>query len=151
MNKLDLKGMIDPAIKNKTLLKTKLISPKNLLWLNSDITEKGEYKFEHVLISDSTYVEMSLLKLPNFEEVKSKFTPQILNRNRPFYQEFKINIPEHCDDYLETVDLDYLGFIDKKTIKLEEVKVENTKQTMFCLYLYFISRTFKKHSSQNVN
>lgn len=127
---LDLKGKIDPAIKNKTSHKTKLISHKNLLWLNGDITENGDYNFDHVLIADSTYVEMSLMKLPNFEEIKSKLTPQVLNRKRPFLKEFKIRIPEHCDDYLETVDLDFLEFMDKKVIKLEEVKVENTKKPL---------------------
>ncbi|MGG7034798.1 MAG: hypothetical protein ACI7YS_06330 [Flavobacterium sp.] len=127
---LDLKGKIDPTLKDKPYLKSKLISYKNFLLLNSDISENGEYNFEHVLLPDSSYVELSLHKLPNFETINSKLTPQVLNRKRPFLKEFKIKIPEHCDDNLEELNLDFLNFINRSVIKLEEVKIENTKKPL---------------------
>ena len=63
------------------------------------------YIFEHVLLPDSTRAEISLFKIPEFKEVSSKLNPYILNRNRPFHKEFRIQIPEHCDDNLEDLDL----------------------------------------------
>jgi hypothetical protein len=122
---INLKGTIDPKITNKPYHKVKLVSYKDFIMMSSDVTEKGEYSFEHILLADSTYVKMSLEKLPNFEVIKSKITPQVINRKRPFNIPFAINIPANCgetesEDFVVNEDLPKFS---SNVIQLKEVKV----------------------------
>lgn len=129
---IDLKGTVDPKIKDITFHKVKLSSYKDLLMLSADINEKGEYAFEHVLIADSTSVNLSLQKLPKFDEVPYKLTPQVVNRKRPFNKVFPIQIPDNCyqsatEDIAASLELPkFNGLI----IELDEVKVENKKKKL---------------------
>lgn len=127
---ISLKGTIDNAIKNKTYHKVKLVSYRDLIMMQSDVTENGEYLFEHLLIGDSAFVNMSLQKLPKFDVVNNLFTPQVLHRKKPFYKPFKTTIPEGCssaiDDEVSNFDIPKLSL---KTIQLNEVKIENDAKT----------------------
>lgn len=122
---LNLKGSIDSQITNKTYHKVKLVSYKDFIMMSSDVDDKGNYLFEHVLLADSTYVSMSLQRLPDFDVFKTKLTPQVINRKKPFYKPFAIRIPENCTDS----GLDSLAFdstfpkFSAGTILLKEVKV----------------------------
>ncbi|WP_333599463.1 hypothetical protein [Flavobacterium sp.] len=130
---INVKGTIDSKIPNKTYHKVKLTARKDLIMMASDITEKGDYQFKYILLADSTYVNMSLQKLPNFEIVPSKLSPQILNRKKPFYKPFKINIPENCEeseseDFVTSFDIPTFS---SNTVQLKEIKIINkTKQTL---------------------
>lgn len=129
---IDLKGTIDPKIQDKTYHKVKLTSFTDLLMLQSDINEKGEYAFEHVLLADSTSVNLSLQKLPKFDEIPVKLTPQVINRKRPFNKPFPINIPENCsqtdsEDFATNFDLPkFTG----KIIELKEIKIIKDKKKL---------------------
>ncbi|WP_162127228.1 hypothetical protein [Flavobacterium phycosphaerae] len=124
---VNLKGTIDPKIINKPYHKVKLVSYKDFIMMSADVTEKGDYLFEHILIADSTFVTMSLQKLPNFDIIKTKLNPQVLNRKKPFYKPFKINIPEGCteteSDILVMNDFDIPKFA-ANVIQLKEVKIK---------------------------
>ena len=129
---LNIKGTINAQIKNKTYHKVKLISKKDLLMMSSDVTEKGDYNFEHVLVADSTYVNMSLQKLPDFDEIDNVFTPQISNRKRPFYKPLNINFSESCTDVtVEKFNSDFdFPKLASNVIQLKEVKIVNEKKKM---------------------
>ena len=129
---IDLKGTIDPKIQDKTFHKVKLSSFQYLLMLQSDVDEKGEYRFEHVLFVDSTAVNLSLQKLPKFEEIPGKLTPQVINRKRPFNKPFPIKIPESCNSIeSESIVTDFnLPKFAGKIIALDEVTVKNEKKKL---------------------
>ena len=122
---ITLKGKIDPSIKNKTFHKAKLLSNIDLIMKMSDVSEEGEYIFENLLLTDSTSVNLSLQKLPDFEDIPVKLTPAIINRKKPFYKPIKDLIKSNCAENFayENIDLEIPQF-DKKTIALEEVKIK---------------------------
>lgn len=131
---LSLKGTIDKNIKDKTYHKVKLVSYQDLILMKSDVTEEGNYLFENILIPDSTSLNISLQKLPDFKEVQNVFTPQLINRKKVFYKPFRINIPENCAPF-ENIDINSSFDIPKfsaNTILLDEVKVINdTKKLIY--------------------
>jgi hypothetical protein len=129
---ISIKGTLDSKIQNKTYHKVKARSFKDLLMLSSDVSEKGDYGFEHLLLADSTRINLSLQKLPNFEEIKSNLTPTVYDRKKPFYKAFKPIIAANCDDVpLEKFEsLADLPSFSSKTIQLAEVKVFSNKKKL---------------------
>jgi hypothetical protein len=128
---INLKGKIDPLIKNKTFHKVKLVVNKDLIMSTSDVSELGEYQFENLLLTDSTLVDLSLQKLPNFEGIPQKLIPQIINRKRSFNKKFTGISPEICNNIFEyepLLDLDLPKF-EGKIINLKEVIVKNKKMS----------------------
>ena len=121
---LSLKGTISPNIKNKTDHKVKIVSFKDQIIKSTEVNDKGEYLFENLILTDSTSLAMSVLKLPNFESVEGKINYQLLNRKKPFYKAFKPSVrckevtAEKLDDNLE------LPKFASEAIQLEEVKIE---------------------------
>lgn len=81
---LSLKGKIDSAIKDKTSHKVKLVAYKDRIMVSTDVSENGDYLFEHLLLTDSSLVKLSLEKLPNFQKVASNLSPKVLNRKWVF-------------------------------------------------------------------
>ncbi|MES2411954.1 MAG: hypothetical protein V4535_10980 [Bacteroidota bacterium] len=129
---ITLKGTIEASIQNKTYHKIKLVSYKDFIMTGSNIDDKGEYNFEHILIADSTYVSLELQKLPNFDPIKTNLTPQVVGRRRPFNKPFTSKNLQNCvdpanDDFF--TDLDMPKF-SSKVIQLEEVKVAAKKKTL---------------------
>ena len=129
---MDLKGTIDPKIKDITHHKVKLFSLKNYLILSGDVNEKGEYSFEHLLLLDSSSVALSLQKLPDFESIPYKLIPNIFNRKKPYNKPFPINIPANCnqtesEDFTSDPDLPKFA---GKIIQLKEVKVIKDKNKL---------------------
>jgi hypothetical protein len=127
-----LKGTIDSAIKDKTYHKTKLISYKDFIMMGSDINEKGDYNFEHILLADSTYVSMSLQKLPNFEPINTTLRPQIIGRKRTFNKSIKMITPVICSNpaNIEFITNFDMPKFNSNAIQLDEVKIENQKKKM---------------------
>ncbi len=125
---LNLKGNISPNIPNKVYHKVKLVSYKDFIMMASDVSDKGDYSFEHIILADSTFVKMSLQKLPDFEVINTKITPQVTNRKRPFNIPFKSNIPENCPE-TESEDFSINNAFPKFSsdiIHLKEVKIMAT-------------------------
>lgn len=121
---LILKGNIPSNIKNKTDHKVKIVSYKDLIIKSTDVNENGEYAFENLILTDSTNVTLSVLKLPNFEEVEGKINYQLLNRKKPFYKAFKPK-PSCFDVMAEELLSDVeLPKFTEKAIELEEVIIE---------------------------
>lgn len=128
---INLKGKIDASIKNKTFHKVKLVINKDLIMSTSDVSELGEYQFENLLLTDSTLINLSLQKLPNFENIPQKLIPQILNRKKEFNKKFTGITPEICNktfEYEPLSDLDLPKF-EGKIINLKEVVVKNRKMS----------------------
>lgn len=129
---LSVKGSIDKNIKDKPYHKVKLVSYPDLIMMSSDVSETGDYLFEHILIPDSTSLNISLQKLPDFKVVENVFTPQVINRIKAFYKPFKINLSENCAPPEST---DMLGNFDlpkfsSNSVLLDEVKVINDKKRL---------------------
>jgi hypothetical protein len=99
--------------------------------MKSDVSEEGDYHFEHILIPDSTSLNITLQKLPDFKKIQNTFTPQLINRKKIFYKPFKINIPEYCPS-VENIDITSLDVpkFSSKSILLDEVKVINDKKKL---------------------
>jgi hypothetical protein len=128
---IELKGRIDSSIEKKNNHKIKLVALKDFIMMSSDISKEGDYKFSQVLIADSTYVSLSLQKLPNFETVKTEIRPQYIGRNRKFNKQFKIDVSSYC----ETEVLDYITDFDipkfsSDVIQLDAVKIETKKKKL---------------------
>lgn len=126
---IDLKGTIEASIKDKTSHKVKLVTYKDLITMSADVSEKGEYEFKHLILTDSTMVNLSLQKLTDSGEIATKLTPQILNRKRVFNKAFTGDNEENCATPLSAehdLNLD-LPHFEGKTIKLDEVVVKNNK------------------------
>ena len=121
---LSFKGTIDQSIKEKTAHKVKILSYIDFITKLADVSEKGDYLLEHLAIADSSYVDLSLYKLPNFDKIISTLKPQILNRNKPFYKPLKITFSTNCKDESETVAFEFPKF-NKDIINLEEIIIEN--------------------------
>ena len=126
---INLKGKIDPSIKNKTFHKVKLVTYKDLIMSTSDVSEQGEYLFENLLLTDSTLVDLSLQKLPNFENIPQKLLPQIINRKINYSKIFTGNTSQNCNvviEYEPFSDLDLPKF-EGKIINLKEVVLKSKK------------------------
>ncbi len=128
---ITLKGNVDAAIPNKTFHKTKLVSFKDFIMMQSDINDKGAYAFDHILLADSTFVNMSLQKLPDFEIVKTVIRPQVIGRKRAFNIPFKV-ANSVCSDqdsieYLTNFDMPKFS---ANVIQLAEVKLESKKRKL---------------------
>lgn len=128
---LTLKGTINSAIADKTYHKVKLKSYKDLIMRSADVNEKGDYSFEHLFLTDSTSVTLSLQKLPNFEVIDGKIANTLMNRKRPFYKPFTPKLSDTCplvaaDD--SSVNFDFPKF-SSKVIQLEEIKIKNETKT----------------------
>lgn len=87
---LTIKGTVNQELKDKDAYKVRLYSIMDLILVLSDINEKNEYKFENIAVSDSTVVDLSLLKSPELNTVSSNFVTQVINRNKPFTKAFSI-------------------------------------------------------------
>lgn len=122
---LSIKGKVEDRIKNKTEHKAKLLSHTAFISLLSDVKDTGEYFIDKFAVADSSYLDLSLLKLPDFKRVDTKLYPQILNRSRPFNKPFKMKIDADCStSEYENFSDDYPK-LSAETIKLDDVVVEN--------------------------
>jgi hypothetical protein len=120
---LALKGKIDAATKNKAYHKVKLIAYKNRIMQSADVSEDGEYQFEHLLLTDSTIVNLSLEKLPDFQKIPATLIPQLVNRVKKFNKPYSGCNCSNLNDYETITDFDIPKF-DDKIIKLDEVIVK---------------------------
>jgi hypothetical protein len=121
---LQLKGTISPNIKNKPNHKVKISSFKDQIIKTTEVDNNGQYVFENLILTDSTRLVMSVLKLPTFEEVDGKISYQLFNRRKPFYKPFKPNVS--CKEIVAeqlTAGSDLPLFVEK-AIALKEVVIE---------------------------
>ena len=126
---INLKGKINSNIKNKTYHKVKLMAYKNRIMQSSDVTEEGYYEFEHLLLTDSALVELTLEKLPDFEKIPTDFVPQTVNRLRKFNKPYLGQSCVSSTDYETITDFEIPKF-DSKIIKLDEVVVKKKVATL---------------------
>ncbi|TDE02508.1 hypothetical protein [Flavobacterium sandaracinum] len=129
---INLKGTMANPPKNKSFHKVKLVSSKEFITASADVTENGTFEFQNLLLTDSTYVNLSLHKLPNFEYVDAKLAIQVVNRKKPYNKVFTGLIKENCNsenDTIKTVNLDLPDF-KEKIIQLQEVVTKNKKKQL---------------------
>lgn len=128
---INLKGTIDASTKDKTSHKVNLVTYKDMIVKTADVSEKGEYLFENLVLTDSTLVNLTLQKLPSTEELKTKLIPQILNRKKPFNKPFTDLISQNCtdpSDFETIVDFD-IPKIEGKIINLDAVVIKKKNAT----------------------
>lgn len=141
---IHLKGTIDASIKEKTKHKVNLITHKDMIIQSADVSEKGEYQFENLLLTDSTLVNLSLQKLPSTEELKTKLIPQVLNRKRPFNKPF--SIAQSCaddSDFETIVDFD-IPKMEGKVINLDAVVIKKKQAAPKLTYEKNLSNSMLK-------
>ena len=129
---INLKGTMANPLKSKSFHKVKLVSSKEFIMASADVTENGTFEFQNLLLTDSTYVNLSLHKLPNFEYVDAKLAIQIVNRKKPYNKAFTGLNKENCNsenDTITTVNLDLPDF-KEKIIQLQEVVSKNKKKQL---------------------
>ncbi len=123
---INLKGTIDASTKDKTSHKVNLVTYKDMVVKTADVSEKGEYLFENLALTDSTLVNLSLQKFPSTEELKAKLIPQIVNRKKPFNKPITDLITQKCtdnSDFETIVDFD-IPKIEGKIINLDAVVIK---------------------------
>jgi hypothetical protein len=123
---LSLKGKIDAAIKDKIYHKVKMIAYKDRIMMSADVSETGDYEFQHLLLTDSSLVKLSLEKLPNFVNVASNLYPKVLNRKRNFNKPILNYIGQNCTDLVlyEAISAFEFPKFNGKIVKLDEVVVK---------------------------
>jgi hypothetical protein len=129
---INLKGTVANALKSKSFHKVKLVSSKEFITASADVTENGTFEFQNLLLTDSTNVNLSLHKLPNFEYVDAKLALQVVNRKKPYNKVFTGLIKKNCNsenDTIKTVNLDLPDF-KEKAIQLQEVLSKNKKKQL---------------------
>lgn len=128
---INLKGIIDASTKDKASHKVNLVTYKDMIVKTADVSEKGEYQFENLLLTDSTLVNLTLQKPPSTEELKTKLIPQIVNRKKPFNKSFATLISQNCtenSDYETITDFD-IPKIEGKIINLDAVVIKKKSAT----------------------
>ncbi|MDI1315821.1 hypothetical protein [Flavobacterium sp.] len=128
---INLKGTIDASTKDKTSHKVNLVTYKDMIVKTADVSEKGEYLFENLVLTDSTLVNLTLQKLPSTEELKAKLIPQILNRKKQFNKPITDLITQSCtdnSDFETIVDFD-IPKIEGKIINLDAVVIKKKSAT----------------------
>jgi hypothetical protein len=129
---INLKGTIANPLKSKSFHKVKLVSSKEFITASADVTENGTFEFQNLLLTDSTYVNLSLHKQPNFEYVDAKLALQVLNRKKLYNKVFTGLIEKNCNsenDTIKIVNLD-LPHFKEKAIQLKEVVSKNKKKQL---------------------
>jgi len=129
---INLKGTLAKPLKSKSFHKVKLVSSKEFITASADVTENGTFEFQNLLLTDSTYVNLSLHKLPNFEYVDAKLGLQVVNRKKPYNKVFTGLNKENCNsenDTIKIVNLD-LPHFKEKAIQLKEVVSKNKKKQL---------------------
>lgn len=129
---INLKGTVANPLKTKSFHKVKLVSSKEFITASADVTENGTFEFQNLLLTDSTYVNLSLHKQPNFEYVDAKLALQVVNRKKLYNKVFTGLIKKNCNsenDTIKTVDLD-VPYFKEKAIELKEVVSKNKKKQL---------------------
>ena len=129
---INLKGTVANPLKSKSFHKVKLVSSKEFITASADVTENGAFEFQNLLLTDSTYVNLSLHKQPNFEYVDAKLALQVVNRKKLYNKVFTGLIKKNCNsenDTIKTVNLD-LPYFKEKAIQLKEVVSKNKKKQL---------------------
>ncbi|WP_091257288.1 hypothetical protein [Flavobacterium omnivorum] len=129
---INLKGTIANPLKSKSFHKVKLVSSKEFITASADVTENGTFEFQNLLLTDSTYVNLSLHKQPNFEYVDAKLALQVVNRKKLYNKVFTGLIEKNCNsenDTIKIVNFD-LPHFKEKTIQLKEVVSKNKKKQL---------------------
>jgi hypothetical protein len=129
---INLKGTIVNPLKDKSANKLKLVSSKEYITATADVAENGEFEFSNLLLTDSTYVILSLHKLPNFEYIETKLALQVLNGKKPYQKVFSGLVKEKYsaeNDTITTINLDFPDF-KQKAIQLQEVVSKKKKKQL---------------------
>lgn len=122
---LSIDGTVNDQIKNETEYKVKLLSYIDFINKQTDVTENGKFKIENLIVIDSSYLSLSLVKSPTFKEIKTNLNTKILNRNKPFQKPFKLKT--YCETFEnETISYEYPDF-SSKSIKLNEVEIKHKR------------------------
>lgn len=141
---INLKGTIDASIKDKTQHKVNLVTYKDMIIQSADVSEKGEYLFENLLLTDSTLVNLSLQRFPGTEELKAKLIPQVLNRKKPFNKPFTPSIICTDNSDFETiVDFD-IPKLEEKVISLDAVVIKKKVATQKLTHDKILANTMLK-------
>ncbi|TDD78740.1 hypothetical protein [Flavobacterium caseinilyticum] len=129
---INLKGTVANPLKSKSFHKVKLVSSKEFITASADVNENGTFEFQNLLLTDSTYVNLSLHKQPKFEYVDAKLALQVVNRKKLYNKVFTGLIEKNCNsenDTIKTVNLD-LPYFKEKAIQLKEVVSKNKKKQL---------------------
>jgi hypothetical protein len=124
---LTLKGKVETGLIKNEKYKVKIYSLTNFISEITDVNDKGEFVFENLVFSDSTKVELLLMKLPKLDIIDSKIIANVIDVKKPFYKslEFKKNM--NCGPITEYLELD-VPSLKSNFVQLNEIVLENKFQ-----------------------
>lgn len=140
---ISLRGAIDPSIKDKKSLKVNFITYKDFMVKSATVSEKGEYLFENLVLTDSTLINISLQRPPNLEEIKTRLTPQVINRKRLFSKPFKTQSCVDSNNYEPIAETD-LPKLEGKIINLDAVVIKKEAASKKLVHNNILSNSMLK-------
>jgi len=124
-NGLTLTGKINSQINHKDYM-ISLLSITSGKRITTDINEKNEFKFENLIVDDSTAVHLSLIDKKNTAKEFSS-TYNLIKAKSSFFK--PINITSYCpNNILNKEDLDNMSFptLSKGTKLLDSITIKKT-------------------------
>lgn len=120
---LTLKGTIPGTIDTKSA-KVRLYSLTSGIDEMTPVNDKKEFTFNNLIITDSSYVNFTLIKKGS-EPKELTLAPQMLNGRSKFSKPYK-PAPHFYAPQANTNDFNNPNIYDASTTELEEVKIEGT-------------------------
>jgi len=121
---LQLKGAVPKQAGPTQFAKVRLYSLTSSIDETTDADEKGEFVFNNLLISDSSYVNFTLLR--KGEKPKElTLHPQLLNNIKKFAKSFTPK--PYCFNALAPANTESVPNVMKDAIELDEVQIEGKK------------------------
>lgn len=121
---ITIKGTI-PASIDSRLSRVRLYSLTSGIDEIAEVNEKREFQFENLIISDSSYVNFTLLKRGS-EPKELTLAPQTLNVNKKFNKPYMP--PVYCYAPIEKgLDITNPNIFEENVTELDELKIEGSK------------------------
>ncbi len=124
---LTLKGTLNQTYSDYKKYRIQLFSLKS--WLNetTTINEKNEFYFKNLVLSDSSWVNFTLLKMPDKTPMTTNLYTKMVNNKVTFHKPY---VPTPlCETKLETTDTTafLMPKFTEKVIMLEDVEIKSNK------------------------
>lgn len=119
-------GKINTELKNTNQYKAKIFSVSEGVLATTDINDKNEFEFDHLILKQSADVALLTLKMPDLSPIESYIIAQTNSKNKSFIKGFKI--PEICNIEKQIIpfSIDDLPTVKSNSVLLKEVEIEKS-------------------------
>lgn len=124
---LSVTGKVDQILQGRDKYKVKLFSIKARLNEVADINEKNEFAFKNLVIEDSSYLKLSLVKMPDLNTaLPGKIVSKIIPSGRTLHKNLNLPGKECALRFSEQEDDGFLS-ISQGAVMLADVEIEQQK------------------------